>query len=323
MAGRKRASARQPQRIEIGPCTLYLGDCRKVMAAIAAESVHAVVTDPPYELGFMGKAWDKAGGPASQARTWARVLDALKPGGHLLAFGGPRTYHRIACAIEDAGFEIRDQIAWLFGQGWPKAKTALKPAQEPICFARKPGRMGSLNIDACRIGERWPANVLHDGSDAALADLGDASRFFYCAKASAREREFGLDDMPRRRAGCLKATRDASMPTVAGNARTTMRANHHPTVKPVALMAYLIRLVTPAGGTVLDPFMGSGSTGIAAVREGARFIGIEQDPDYFEIARRRIEAAVREADKPTPVRAPRRKSKPAAEHPLALIEAAP
>jgi site-specific DNA-methyltransferase (adenine-specific) len=316
--------------------TLYLGDCVEIMGALEPASVHSVVTDPPYELGFLGLAWDMAGGVASDSTTWARALALLRPGGHLTAFGGSRTYHRIACAIEDAGFEIRDQLMWIYGQGFPKSSdiakcidkrsdndcaisddarawegwgTALKPAHEPIAMARKPFKgavaanclahgTGGLNIGATKVGAeflpsrtrrkarigtfehenqvtpdrygRWPANVLTDGSFDVLEALPpsarDAIRFFYCPKVDRNERDFGMD----------------------GGTEN----NSHPTVKPVDLMAWLCRLTTPAGGVVLDPFAGSGSTGIAAVRHGFRFIGIEQGEEYFDIACRRISAAV-------------------------------
>ena len=408
---------------------LLLGDCRDVLKTLPDASVDSIVTDPPYELtsgkkggtgagGFMGMAWD-ATGVAFDVATWLECLRVLKPGGHMLAFSGTRTYHRMVCAIEDAGFEIRDQIGWLFGSGFPKSLdvgkaidkaagaerevispppytrgkptqrysetrkvsydcapqpitapatnaarqwqgwgTALKPAWEPICVARKPliGTVaanvlahgtGALNIDGCRVasdettvravgksfgllhndgrgkpgGEagtygsdvgRWPANLIHDGSDEVLAafpqapgqiadvsdtapsaktgrvygpmartgepsadsenagavgfkmkpgarrgDSGSAARFFYCSKASPSDR--GPD-------------------------------NTHPTVKPTDLMRYLCRLVTPPGGVVLDPFMGSGSTLKAAELEGFSAIGIELSAEYIEIARRRITA---------------------------------
>lgn len=363
--------------------TLYLGDCVEVMGALEPATMHAVVTDPPYELGFMGKSWDEAGGVASDPETWRRAFDALKPGGHITAFAGSRTYHRIACAIEDAGFEIRDQLMWLYGSGFPKSHdiakciakaggvwrgrstralpddarrafgqhyertdkgravtadaqawdgwgTALKPAHEPIALGRKPFRgtvannclvhgTGGLNIDGCRVGDevlpvaragqsqlgtfertlrpgtgvtperegRWPANVLTDGSlevlEAFPPSARDAIRFFYSPKADRREREFGLDDVtPTQMAPRTAHDRD----------RDRLNRNIHPTVKPIDLMAWLCRLTTPAGGTVLEPFLGSGSTGIAAVRHGFRIVGIEQSPEYFEIAHRRIVAAV-------------------------------
>ena len=269
---------------------LHTADCREAMATMADASVDAIVTDPPYELGFMGKTWD-ANGIAYDPAVWGQALRVLKPGGHMLAFGGSRTYHRMACAIEDAGFDIRDQIMWVYGSGFPKSRTALKPAHEPIVVARKRGT-GKLNIDACRIegtwapkglqtglgtikffteGEtprvdksphplgRWPANLIHDGE----TDLGEAARFFYCAKASKAER--GED-------------------------------NTHPTVKPIDLMRYLVQLVAPPGGTVLDPFMGSGTTGIACKLLGLDFIGIEVDPIYCETARQRIVRAIVQLD---------------------------
>ena len=331
--------------------TLHCGDNREVLRTMADASVDSIVCDPPYELGFMGKRWDSTG-IAYDVTLWTECLRVLKPGGHLIAFGGSRTYHRLAVAIEDAGFEIRDQIQWIYGNGFPKSHnleddwkgwgTALKPAHEPAVLARKPlcGTVadnvmtwgcGALNIDGCRvsgapwhrndngIGDhgmwaglgqrhyaeqhtagRWPANVILDeaaaqvldeqsgyaksnggirnnkkvmdmfllGKNPILAlspyhDSGGASRFFYVAKASKAEREAGLDS-------------------------DSDRANHHPTVKPIELMRYLVRLVTPKGGTVLDPFMGSGSTGCAAMLEGIDFVGIDITPEYVEIARRRI-----------------------------------
>lgn len=372
------------------------GDCRDVLPTLEAESIDACVTDPPYELGFMGKAWDSTG-VANDPETWRQVLRVLKPGGHLLSFGGTRTYHRMVCAIEDAGFEIRDCIQWLYGSGFPKSHnvavaidkeagavghrvkafnlkgrgeradlvdfvesqrdrptgyepateaarqwdgwgTALKPAAEIICLARKPlvGTVaenvqahgtGALNIDGCRIeaekptgwggkaaggntwndansglcrdGEarpvegRWPSNVILDPEAARVldeqsgesetrriekpspapngntwggtsqtnrgarghTDFGGASRFFYVAKPSRAERGEG---------------------------------NNHPTVKPLALLRYLVRLVTPPGGIVLDPFAGSGTTLWAAQEEGFRHVGIELNPEYIAIAERRM-----------------------------------
>lgn len=352
--------------------------------------VDAIVTDPPYGLGFMGKSWDKT---LPDPRTWSEALRVLKPGGHVLIFGAPRLYHRLACAVEDAGFEVRDVLMWMFGSGFPKSLdvskaidghlgaertqalgirprpdgsaprtgcvapswsgrtyangvaggdandpmlfapatpeaaawagwgTALKPAYEPILLVRKPliGTVaqnvltygtGGINVDACRVGwaseadkeagrpasfakahngfegkafkksdkshrdpvaeqsvaGRWPANVIMDEEAGAILDLdsGGASRFFYCPKASRSEREAGLE------------------------ATDGQRANTHPTVKPIALMEWLVRLVTPPGGLVLDPFCGSGSTGVACARLGVRFLGMELDPDYAELARMRI-----------------------------------
>ncbi len=407
------------------------GDCVEVMNQIPEGSVSAIVTDPPYGLKFMGKGWDDMGHGSEQQAwhyRWAvEALRVLKPGGYLLAFGGTRTYHRLVSAIEDAGFEIRDQIQWLYGTGFPKSHniskaidkaagvefsakpasgvgfmgedgpggynptknqltregettseaiqwegwgTALKPAHEPIVLARKlfTGTVaenvsehgtGGLNIDESRIETtdslgggaetqtrsdqkghegwtrpwmereedqeahagrvranvekaeqmgRWPANVIMDEGagemldeqtgeqksgtyvgrnrkgekpnevygtyqaatmDVSYGDSGGASRFFYCAKASKAEREQGL------------------VPVEDGK-----RANTHPTVKPVVLMEYLIRLVAPPGGIVLDPFAGSGTTGKAAVRLGFRFFGIELEAEYVELARKRIEFEV-------------------------------
>lgn len=283
---------------------LHLGDCREVLATLP-EPAHAVVTDPPYGIGFMDERWD--GGVAFEPATWRAVLAAMKPGGWLLAFGATRTYHRIATAVEDAGFEIRDSLAWIYGQGRPRSPNDLKPAWEPIVLARRPlagtlaanveahgcGRLGidearvpcdvprlriedrrDPSLDASRVAygsglsgsrctgtttaPRWPANVVHDGSPEVVAEIGPGARFFYCSKASKRDRGPG---------------------------------NTHPTVKPIALMRWLVRLACPPGGLVIDPCMGSGSTGVAALLEGRRFAGIEENPEYLEIAARRLAAA--------------------------------
>lgn len=377
-------------------------DCVATMLAMRPDSIDAIVTDPPYEIAFMGKGWDNAG-VAFSIDTWKAAYHVLKPGGHLLAFGATRTYHRMAVAIEDAGFEIRDSIHWMYGTGFPKSHdvskaidklagadrqdvyadtekvttnevygkglgvavlerrplpddarkwngwgTALKPAHEPIIVARKPleGTVaqnvlkqgtGAINIDGCRVGTemmqktqsdgtfksanssmsghnpasvvaghvegRWPANVILDedaaveldeqsgpagaaaracvtrrtgsstsvarghyaGTDQAApfyADSGGASRFFYVAKPSKGERNRGMPEGEK---------------------------NDHPTVKPVQLMRYLVRLVTPPDGVVLDPFCGSGTTLMAALEEGVRVVGIEQSAAYAEIARHRAE----------------------------------
>lgn len=302
---------------------LLLGDCLAVLREMEDNSVDSIVTDPPYGISFMSRKWDY---DVPSVEIWAECLRVLKSGGHLLSFAGTRTQHRMAVNIEDAGFDIRDMIAWVYGSGFPKGKSCLKPALEPITMARKRAKkVQPLNIDGCRVGTeggcktdteykggdslhcygkrlndqrspsveglgRWPANLIHDGSDevtelfphttsgkpsgvrgaskhnVAYADIaigseltgygdsGSAARFFYCPKANKKDRD----------------------------------GSTHPTMKPTDLMAYLCRLVTPPGGIVLDPFMGSGSTGKAAVREGFRFIGIERDEEYYAIAEQRV-----------------------------------
>lgn len=382
------------------------GDCIEVMKTLPADSVDALVADPPYGIRFMGKSWDGAdiekvaaaakgrpdricsdgvvrkgrSRPAEAAglydtsitgnrafQEWTRLwgeqaLRVLKPGGHLISFAAPRTYHRMACGIEDAGFELRDQIMWIFGSGFPKSYnldgahegwgTALKPAHEPILLARKPlagtvaGNMdahgvGGLHIDACRVptdlnmffgdnGGRWPANVIHDGSDEVLSafpdapgqqgaltgnepspafggvvyrsmartmpstprgDSGSAARFFYCAKTSKLDRDEGIADPEQDFVQFQTANGTSGKASSLSAGRATKYRNTHPTVKPTDLMRYLCRLVTPRGGTVLDPFMGSGSTGKAAVLEGFNFIGIDLDESYIKIAQQRIDFA--------------------------------
>jgi site-specific DNA-methyltransferase (adenine-specific) len=329
------------------------GDCFTALPKLDADTVDAVITDPPYGIGVNGMAWDrparlnpgdsKRRRPPTEnpnarfqqfSREWsAACLHSLKPGGHILAFAAARTAHRLTCGLEEAGLEVRDVLMWLQGQGYPATRllpdglgTGLKPAWEPIILARKPldGGLdhtlaahgtGAMNIDACRIEltaedcpsegrshgrritanqrGRWPANlVLSHGTgctdtrcepDCPIAALGDRHRFFYCSKASRKEREAGCDELPRRvvqtfTIGAHNKQLCAAHPV----------ANVHPTVKPIDLMRWLVRLVTPAGGLVLDPFAGSGSTGAAAVLEGARFVGIEREADYVPIARARI-----------------------------------
>lgn len=383
---------------------VYHGDCRLLTAGMEGCSVDSIVTDAPYELGFMGRSWDRTG-VAYDVETWRAAWHVLKPGGWLICFGGARTYHRMACAIEDAGFEIRDQIMWIYGSGFPKGGnrngkgTCLKPAHEPIVLARKPliGSVarneaafgtGALNIDACRIhaddaqggpytvkrlkpgatlektggnwrpedgdvlyhGEmkagRWPANIVHDGSDDVVggfplttsglmkagtrrsaqdhpgsvcygtfggdaatadtyADSGSAARFFYCAKASKADRDEGLDQFEPQAFVAFQTQNGASgAASSLSEGRDTKYRNTHPTVKPTALMRWLVRLVTPKGGTVLDPFTGSGSTGKAAMLEGLGFIGCELTAEYLPIARARIAAAqaaaAEESARPTP-----------------------
>ena len=392
------------------------GDCLIEMQRLIDEGVKvdAVVTDPPYHLtsiterfgkegsapaqhgtdgafarasrGFMGKEWD-GGDIAFRADTWALCFELLKTGGHLLAFSGSRTYHRMAVAIEDAGFEIRDQIMWIYGSGFPKGHnigkaidkaagrpqastyecnfknnvymskmgggktdtttkpntelaqqwegwgTALKPAHEPIVLARKPiseksiaenvvkHSTGALNIDGCRVDPtddvsgwsksgskesqnnsmsgknyarepkednplgRYPANVIHDGLQEEWA------RYFYCPKTSTAEREESIE-APTKKMGMSGGAQSHGegydKAQSIGLNKVVERKNTHPTVKPVELMRYLCRLITPKGGTVLDPFMGSGSTGLAAKTECMEFIGIEREQEYFDIATDRI-----------------------------------
>jgi site-specific DNA-methyltransferase (adenine-specific) len=331
--------------------TLHHGDCYEVMKSMPDNSVDSIVTDPPYELGFMGKSWDSTG-IAYSAEMWAEALRVLKSGGHLLAFSGSRTYHRMAVAIEDAGFEIRDQIMWVYGSGFPKSHnlkddwqgwgTALKPAHEPIVLARKPfsGTVaqnvlahgtGALNIDASRISiaegdepsagsrtatfgtqetisggdgsggwqpasGRFPANFIHDGSDEVSNLLGEPARFFYCAKANKRDRNEGLDGFEVKQSvggggGIGNYLDDVNSASGKFRSEKAPAANNHPTVKPTALMRYLVRLITPPNGIVLDQFLGSGSTGKACMYEGFNFIGIELTEEYLPIARARIEFA--------------------------------
>ena len=457
---------------------LYHGNMLDMLEVIEPNSIDSIVTDPPYELGFMNKGWDNTG-IAFQVDTWKKCYEVLKSGGYLLAFGGSRTYHRIACAIEDAGFEIRDTIMWLYGSGFPKSMnigfaidkkngadvvlgdiksgheeftnrktdghmkfdggmdgfdrpwmhnaekresyhyekvlqtpeakrwqgwgTSLKPSFEPVIVARKPFKgscvdnvleygVGGINIDECRIGNecittngarnntmrgdertgkalgmfkeskglntehngRFPANTIltydetdfeevcggfpytksngghmtmqdfqdagkknsvnkigfNDGETAkrkessyiAPSDSGSAARYFYCAKASVRDRDEGLEELESKR---LAYSNQAQAEVKRGNTLKTggmnnviIRKNIHPTVKPTSLMQYLVRLVTPKGGTILDPFNGSGSTGKAVMYENKdrdanyKYIGIELTEEYIPIARARIEYAI-------------------------------
>ena len=355
---------------------LYNGDCLEELQQLEDNSVDSVVTDPPYGLSFMGKKWDYDVPPKE---VWLECLRVLKPGGFLLSFGGSRTYHRMAVEIEDAGFEIRDQIMWVYGSGFPKSRnlgdgwgSALKPAHEPIVMARKPFKgsltknhntygTGGINIDDCRVGlpegdalekgitgremrqldtadtetqwgfksvdreagqGRYPANFIHDGSDEVVSQFpdskttksklpkgtggiwsdtsntpcgptyngeGSAARFFYCAKASKKDRNAGCEGMEEKDVVTFATANGTSgKASSLSEGRNTKYQNNHPTVKPQALMAYLCRLVTQPGGVVLDPFMGSGSTGRAALAEGFDFIGVEREPEYFTIAQQRI-----------------------------------
>jgi DNA modification methylase len=410
---------------------LELGDCLEVLKNIPDNSVDSIVTDPPYGLSFMNKKWDY---DVPSTDIWIECLRVLKPGGHLLSFSGSRTYHRMAVRIEDAGFEIRDQIMWVYGSGFPKSHnigkavdklqgnerevvgerpygynespiygtgttenisvtkgtsewegwgTALKPAHEPIVMARKPlsektvaenvlrWGTGGLNIDESRIGEtvetwpnsrsyksgnvrnrdednsdaitqetseapngRWPANIIFDEEAGQVldqqsgistgkvgmtqqsspnniyngfkstgdtkvndgkTDKGGASRFFYCPKASKKDRDEGLDGFENKQEtmfGNKDGVKQLGRSTLPGNEHQPKEVqpnkNNHPTVKPTDLMLYLIKLVTPVKGVVLDPFMGSGSTGKGATRGGFDFIGIEMEEEYIKIAEARI-----------------------------------
>jgi site-specific DNA-methyltransferase (adenine-specific) len=308
---------------------LVEGDALAVLAGLPEHSVDAVVTDPPYGIRIAGEAWDGTAirrapgaeglGPGEAFERWTQAWAehchrVLKPGGHLLAFGSPRTFHRLVAGIEDAGLEVRDQILWLYGQGMPKSRrlpgglgTTLKPAYEPILLARKPicGRTienietfgtGALNIDATRIASTtrsegyWPADVaLSHSPDCPVGlldgDRAGPSRLFYCAKATRLEREAGCDELPLRSIQLYTGKRQSPR----------LVRNLHPTVKPVELMRWLVRLVAPPGGVVVDPFCGSGSTGIAAVLEGRQFLGVEREPAYVEIACARLAHWAREA----------------------------
>jgi site-specific DNA-methyltransferase (adenine-specific) len=318
------------------------GDSLELLGDLRENSVDAVVCDPPYGISFRGRHWDGRAIRESAAttssrrrlgtneafqewtRSWAtECLRTIKPGGHLLAFGSPRTFHRLASGLEDAGFELRDTLMWVYSSGMPKARrlpggrsSVLKPAWEPILLARKPPegtieqnmrrhRTGALNIDACRIQQRWPANVLlahherctpdhcHKGCALSMIDHADErthnisgartppSRLFFSSKVSRAERDAGCNQLPARELDLFPNPRDGSPPP--GTAR-----NPHPTVKPIALMRWLVRLACPADGLVLDPFCGSGSTGAAAVLEDRRFLGIEREATYVQIAHARI-----------------------------------
>jgi DNA modification methylase len=312
-------------------------DCLAALPRLASESVEVVITDPPYGINLGGMSWDRCGSFQDFSKEWSSAaLRVLKPGGHLAAFGAPRTAHRLACGLEDAGFELRDVLMWLYGQGIPKSLnltgqsagwgTALKPAYEPILLARKPvegtiaqnhyrHRTGALHIGAARLGAyeqrcpgegrthsaarlpdakgRWPTNlaISHAPScsarrcepDCPAALLGERQRFFYCPKATRGERDAGCEALTPRLLQGYRIDRASRH-----RADTTPVPNVHPTVKPLELMRWLVRLLTAPEGLVLDPFAGSGSTGAAAVLEGARFLGIEREDDYVPIARARI-----------------------------------
>jgi site-specific DNA-methyltransferase (adenine-specific) len=288
-------------------------------------------TDGSYQRlsrGFMGQAWD-GGDIAFRAETWSALAAVLKPGGYLLAFGGTRTHHRIWSAIEDAGFVIQDTIAWLYGSGFPKGRAQLKPAFEPIVVAYKPGGPRALSIDECRIGTertlrrnhartdrsgwrfgkfdhvngsttgRWPANVVHDGSAEVMAAF---AAFGASSKPNGRPNCKGLD-YPQDREICgkgrpapfnggyLDAGTAARFFYCAKAGKADRAGSKHPTVKPVALLRWLVRLVVPPGGVVLDPFAGSGTTGAAALAENRRAILIEREAEYIADIRKRLNAS--------------------------------
>ncbi len=314
---------------------LLHADSLKLLPELPENSVEAVITDPPYGIGFGGEDWD--GGPLTDAATFqhwtstwaAEALRVLKPGGWLAAFGTPRTAHRLVAGVEDAGFEIRDQVLWLYANGVPKSHrradglgSTLKPAYEPILLARKPLEgstleanlalhgTGALQIDAARMPRReggrgfWPANVaLSHGPrcrrgrcqadcPVALIDTEprpgrEISRLFYTSKANRREREAGCENLPL-----------SEVPIYPrGGSAVRLVRNTHPTVKPLELMRWTVRLLCPPGGTVLDLFAGSGSTGAACALEGRRFVGVERDERYVPVACARIEHWSAEARK--------------------------
>ncbi|RYE82905.1 MAG: site-specific DNA-methyltransferase [Hyphomicrobiales bacterium] len=305
-------------------------DSLELLAKLPDSSIDAVVTDPPYGIGFAGKSWDGGNlldGDGFQTWTtaWGReIARVLRPGGYLAAFGAPRTMHRLVAGLEDADLEIRDQLLWMYGSGMPKGRrlpgdlgTTLKPAYEPVVLARAPSPQtvtrtidrwgtGALNIGTTRVRDelnpttstkdvlaRWPANLglLHDlscrtgkrcGGQCAVRQIDERagleiSRFFYAAKASRTEREAGLEGA------------QTTVEPIFSGGRRTARANLHPTVKPLSVMRWLVRLVTPPLGVVLDPFAGSGSTGCAALLEDRQFIGVERDGAYVDVARARLQ----------------------------------
>ena len=285
---------------------VYNENCLEVLKKIDTNSVDSVVTDPPYGLKLLGHSWDYN---LPSIDIWKECLRVLKPGGHLLSFSSARTYHRMAISIEDAGFEIRDQIMWVYGQGMPKGKN-LKPAHEPICVARKPFKgtikanvaahgTGCLNVDACKVGERWAPNLIHDGDDTVVEMFPEkAGALFNATRTVATTGGSGNSLMGKAREvgegnGAIDEPGSAARFFWCAKPSRTERAaaSKHPTVKPIKLMEYLVRLATPTGGLILDPFMGSGTTGVAAINEGFDFIGCELEPEYFDIATQRLQVA--------------------------------
>lgn len=284
------------------PCVVC-ADSKLLLADIPSNSVDACVTDPPYGIKHLNKAWD-AGVPTE---IWKGIFEALKPGAPVMAFSSPRTYHLLAAAITAAGFQVVDQFNWLYATGMPKgtrlpdlSHTGMKPAHEPIVVARKPclGTMRANNIEYGTGGfgapkkgssDKWPTNIIHDSSDEVVGALGGLAPFFACAKPSKIEREFGLTGFP-----LVMKSHDGRKKHInnAFQRNAVFRRNHHPTVKPLALMEWLIQRACPtAAGIILDPFSGSGTTGMAASRLGYRFIGIEMCPAYAAISMARIAAA--------------------------------
>ncbi|WP_306365485.1 site-specific DNA-methyltransferase [Nocardia sp. CC227C] len=323
--------------------TIHAGDCVVVLREMASASVDSVVTDPPYGLEFMGQEWDSfkpasarfrtredgrtnpaagkstvttpeayiAGRPFQEwCGTWvAECLRVLKPGGYLLAFGGSRTWHRLVVAVEDAGFEIRDSIAWLHGQGFPKGAAFLKPAFEPVVVARKPlaGTVaenvarygtGGLDIDGCRVNDRWPPNVVLDEKTAADLDRQTGQRRPGAATI-ARRSGIGFSGGSAGTAAGERVLHEGGSASAffpvfryaskaRGSERLSVNSVRHPTVKPLGLMRWLVRLVTPSGGLVLDPFAGSGTTAEACALEGLRCAAIEREPDYLPLIKARL-----------------------------------
>lgn len=285
---------------------VYNENCLEVLKKIDTDSIDSVVTDPPYGLKLLGHSWDYN---LPSIDVWKECLRVLKPGGHLLSFSSARTYHRMAISIEDAGFEIRDQIMWVYGQGMPKGKN-LKPAHEPICVARKPFKgtikanvaahgTGCLNVDACKVGERWAPNLIHDGDDTVVEMFPEkAGALFSATRTVATTGGSGNSLMGKAREvgegnGAIDEPGSAARFFWCAKPSRTERAaaSKHPTVKPIKLMDYLVKLATPTGGVVLDPFMGSGTTGVAALNGGFDFIGCELEPEYFDIATQRLQVA--------------------------------